>query len=1130
MKKRIFLLICFFLFALFLGKVISPDSVYAYCDGWSKCGTTETIKPDPLDPSSWYDSCNTEGSISSGCWVVNYTCGTYACSDCIDFHCGEAPPEPTTAPVATNTPGPTPTSGCSCPSGYGIWCSASGCGSCISGTGTCDPDTDSCCCCPDDTSCFPPGTKVLMSNGEERDIEDVEVGDSVLSYDEEKGMSAVAQVLELESPVRGHLCQLSFADNSFLKLTNEHPVWTDEGWKSINPEATYEEGGLIVGELEVGDDVIGYGGYGGKEKEIAEISCQSGIFQTYNLKKISKTHTFYADGVLVHNSKEPTPTNTPTPTPACVGCSCYLLDDSRSSFECGESFGDWTFEEYAGTSSETVERSDEQAHEDECPLIEDLHSLKVDYKGISTYYTAYTRLGSGPSASQQVHFWGWYKVTENYEDEDTEPAELEICIQHRKKDEDDALEFLGEDCFPLSSEVGEWKEFDVVSPSMSSEKEDQITFEFVASGKSTDNHLVYYVDHLCAKYEDIPIIPTPTPYIIIEARDSDNQPVEVRGMSFTYQGSAGYSVYFTTPLEYVSDFTGYARGGVDGGGGIVLKEGQEIVGITPAPAGGSEDIKDNDCTGDSCTWYNTLYWHNYWWPSYPYTGFNKLTYIICVDTSPSSPSLVSPADEAVFDSLPTSLSWNAPSSWGACCSGQDNHYLVYLDDDDNFLSPLVVDGVSTTSTSHSLSDSVELGKTYYWKIVADNGCLETSSLVWSFCINEAPQVATHLSDGTFQVNQNIPLFWANISDWGLNCAGNNNQYQVYYCKAGTSGCTSTEVPETNRCLPVGSETTGYSSCTISDSLDWDSTYYWKVVTDNGALTNAAYSLFKITYADSWFQAWGGDVYGYSGISSPIPDSVPSASKFFSLSLDSYSGLISSPNSRGFGEGKATQSNENDWSVGGTAQAVISQYSYSYFAHQADTACQDGEGTNNSFNPDVDCLYDVTSINQFPLDLGTGKQIFVYNVDENYNTVTITDPGSDWAIGDNKVLVFVNFSASAVDPVLVINPKITVGSSGFFALITNGDIEIKQGVDNVASIDSQLQGVYVADGQIRTNTDTTKFIGEGIFYAKNGFDLNRDLKAGNATNPAEFFIFNPQYLFTAPQVFREKPYLWRELVP
>jgi len=185
---------------------------------------------------------------------------------------------------------------------------------------------------PPPSTCFPAGTLVLMGDGMQKPIEEIKPGDFVMSYDFEKAANVPAEVLEVESPVRDHMCTLSFDDGSFLMLTDEHPVYTLQGWKSIVPEHTYMEAGiknvilLNVSKILVGDYVYAvapaiHSGALQPEpenyfKRIVNISCRRQTIQTYNLKKIDKVSNFYADGVLVHN-KEPTPPPTPPepPTP-----------------------------------------------------------------------------------------------------------------------------------------------------------------------------------------------------------------------------------------------------------------------------------------------------------------------------------------------------------------------------------------------------------------------------------------------------------------------------------------------------------------------------------------------------------------------------------------------------------------------------------------------------------------------------------------------------------------------------------------------------------------------------------------------------------------------------------------------
>ncbi|MBW2981464.1 carboxypeptidase regulatory-like domain-containing protein [Candidatus Woesearchaeota archaeon] len=159
-------------------------------------------------------------------------------------------------------------------------------GNCIGGTYTCSG-----------SSCFPAGTKILMENGDEKNIEDVKVGDKVLGFDGNE--KDAVEVLELESPVRDHLYSLNFEDESRLELTREHPLYTEQGWKSLSPEETaVENSELKVQELKIGDKVLNSEG---EYVEIISISFVEKEIQTYNLKRVSEYNNFFANGYLAHN-------------------------------------------------------------------------------------------------------------------------------------------------------------------------------------------------------------------------------------------------------------------------------------------------------------------------------------------------------------------------------------------------------------------------------------------------------------------------------------------------------------------------------------------------------------------------------------------------------------------------------------------------------------------------------------------------------------------------------------------------------------------------------------------------------------------------------------------------------------
>jgi len=154
---------------------------------------------------------------------------------------------------------------------------------------------------PDCETCFPAGTPITMADGSVKNIEDVEVGDMVLSCDISSGEQVSVEVLELDSPVRDHLYTLIFESGETLRLTSEHPLYAKgKGWVSIDPEATYGENRMVVSELEMGDSILNVEDDWVTVTDMTYEEMPEGI-QTYNLKTINGYNTFFAGGFLAHN-------------------------------------------------------------------------------------------------------------------------------------------------------------------------------------------------------------------------------------------------------------------------------------------------------------------------------------------------------------------------------------------------------------------------------------------------------------------------------------------------------------------------------------------------------------------------------------------------------------------------------------------------------------------------------------------------------------------------------------------------------------------------------------------------------------------------------------------------------------
>lgn len=99
--------------------------------------------------------------------------------------------------------------------------------------------------------CFTAETAILMADGTTKAIGDVAIGDLVLG---EGG--CVNRVMEIETPCLGERKLYAFNDGAPF-VTAEHPFMTRDGWKSIDPEATFAETGHFrVASLAAGDELV----------------------------------------------------------------------------------------------------------------------------------------------------------------------------------------------------------------------------------------------------------------------------------------------------------------------------------------------------------------------------------------------------------------------------------------------------------------------------------------------------------------------------------------------------------------------------------------------------------------------------------------------------------------------------------------------------------------------------------------------------------------------------------------------------------------------------------------------------------------------------------------------------------
>lgn len=155
--------------------------------------------------------------------------------------------------------------------------------------------------------CFVAGTQVLMADNTTINIENVKIGDQVISYDIDTGENYIVSVLN--TIVNKHsikMAKVIFDNGVVLEMTDYHPIYTLNGWKSLTNHMGYET--LVVGDI--AKTINGWSGIVEIEQYILETPIETYTLDVIGLDenpdRDDNTHdNFYANGIVVHNAACP---------------------------------------------------------------------------------------------------------------------------------------------------------------------------------------------------------------------------------------------------------------------------------------------------------------------------------------------------------------------------------------------------------------------------------------------------------------------------------------------------------------------------------------------------------------------------------------------------------------------------------------------------------------------------------------------------------------------------------------------------------------------------------------------------------------------------------------------------------
>jgi len=158
--------------------------------------------------------------------------------------------------------------------------------------------------------CFVADTQITMADGTFKPIQMVEVGDSVMCLTDPLSTEPVYEpgvVEEITQPITDVIAVYTVG-NTVIKCTPDHPIYVqNKGWCSLDPEATKQNHNLDVSVIGVSDAVV-FDQYDSKAIDNNTIQhieiVKQPDTQTYNLSSVKDHHTYFANGVLVHNKRD----------------------------------------------------------------------------------------------------------------------------------------------------------------------------------------------------------------------------------------------------------------------------------------------------------------------------------------------------------------------------------------------------------------------------------------------------------------------------------------------------------------------------------------------------------------------------------------------------------------------------------------------------------------------------------------------------------------------------------------------------------------------------------------------------------------------------------------------------------
>ena len=153
--------------------------------------------------------------------------------------------------------------------------------------------------------CFAKGTKIIQRNNFAKSIEHIKPGDRILSLNQNTMKIEEDIVKQIDSVKHSDIVHISFNDLAANDNTYDHPYYVkNKGWCSYKPSLTLQKYNLQTKQLLIGDTCFKYQDNHLIKVQIKNMTENSGEVMTYNISRLERNKTYFANGILVSNENK----------------------------------------------------------------------------------------------------------------------------------------------------------------------------------------------------------------------------------------------------------------------------------------------------------------------------------------------------------------------------------------------------------------------------------------------------------------------------------------------------------------------------------------------------------------------------------------------------------------------------------------------------------------------------------------------------------------------------------------------------------------------------------------------------------------------------------------------------------